>query len=125
MSNNRIGRLSLLVVALGIGGAFAAIPGVASADAFDPNDLAISVDGITLFQIGTATAHSAFGDIAIADGNESNATATGGMGDVASAFGAGAHAFVDRGSFDIASVLDPFGTIGGNAFAGVGNGNFA
>jgi hypothetical protein len=96
-------------------------PGVASADTFDPNDFAISIDGLTLFQVGTATAHSAFGDIAIADGNESNATATGGIGDVASAFGAGSHAFVDRGSFDVAAASG----LDSTATADFGNGDTA
>jgi hypothetical protein len=102
-NDNRIGRLGLLMVGLGIGAAITTIPGVASADTFDPNDFAISIDGITLFQVGTATASSAFGGFAIADGNDSSATATGGIGDVASAFGAGSHALVDSGSFDVAA----------------------
>jgi hypothetical protein len=72
-NDGRIGRLGLLA-GLGLVAALAT-PGAASADTFDPNDFAISIDGITLFQVGTATAHSALGDIAIADGNNSTAIA--------------------------------------------------
>jgi hypothetical protein len=87
---NRIGRVGMLAVGLGIGAALAATPWVASADPlppFDPNDFAISIDGFTLFQTGTATATSGTGDFAIADGANSSASAEGGFGDFASADG--------------------------------------
>lgn len=93
-------RLAMLAVGLGIGGALAATPGMASADsssdwlsavdsllgggalsAADTTpalNLAISFDGITLFQDGTAYAHSGTnGDIAIANGAGANAYAFG------------------------------------------------
>jgi hypothetical protein len=164
--DNRIGRLGLLVVALGIGAAFAAIPGVASADTFDPNNFAISIDGLTLFQVGTATGGigdvaSAFGagshafvdrgnfDVADASGLDSTATADFGNGDTAlantdfstaaaggdaaslgnndfaSATGAVTFAYANAGSFNFAAIFDPGGTMGGDASAGTGNGDFA
>lgn len=89
--------LGMLAVGLGIGGALASTPGTAAADsstdwlssidtllsggaapAADTTDLAISVDGVTLLQEGTAQAYSGTdGDIAIADGAGSYADATG------------------------------------------------
>lgn len=92
-------QLAMLAVGLGVGGALAA-PGMASADSsFDwlsavdsflgagplsaagatpALNLAISFDGITLFQDGTAYAHSGTnGDIAIANGAGANAYAFG------------------------------------------------
>jgi hypothetical protein len=106
-TTRRFGHLGLLAMGLGVGAAMACMPGAASADpldlnAFDPNDFAISIDGFTIIQLGTATAHSGIGDFAIADGNDSNATAIGGFGDVASASGTDSQAFVDRGNFDLA-----------------------
>ncbi|BBX48857.1 hypothetical protein GCM10009641_00970 [Mycobacterium cookii] len=90
-------RLGLIALGLGIGGAFAAIPGTASADSSDwlaavdgflsgvavpaasdassGLNLAISFDGATLYQDGTAYAY------------------TGDNGDIAIANGAGAHAY--------------------------------
>ena len=81
-----IGRLGMLAVGLGIGAAAAAAPGIASADsdpldaaAFDPSalvadpalpasglNLAISIDGYTLLQVGSAQAFSGTADLAIA-----------------------------------------------------------
>ncbi len=99
-----IGRLGLLAVGLGIGAAMAAPPGTASADPlppFDPNDFAISIDGVTLFQEGTATATSGIGDFAFADGANSEAISTGGVFDSAFAEGANSVAFVGGGgNFD-------------------------
>ncbi|MGH3971299.1 MAG: hypothetical protein ACRDTV_25160, partial [Mycobacterium sp.] len=101
MSNAKcVSQVGGLAVGLGIGAAVAATPWVASADGGsgqpDPSiaadvallmpagpaitpDLAISVDGFTLFQEGTATATSDPGDIAIAFGDGSTATAQGGV----------------------------------------------
>lgn len=130
-----IGRLGGLAIGLAIGAALAATPGTASADPlppFDPNDFAISIDGFTLFQTGSATATSGMGDFAIADGANSLAKAVGGFGDFASAEGPHAVAFagdtaagsnfdfasvigddsdatVRSGSFDFASVIGNFG----------------
>jgi hypothetical protein len=131
-----IGRLGGLAVGLGIGAALAATPGVASADPvspLDPNvaaasvdgvtgtlgtaaadpaagpDIAISFSGIPLLQQGTATAHSSFGDLAIALGAKADAEATGGFGDFASAFSTGT-----AGVSAIAG--DPTGTTSGNNF---------
>jgi hypothetical protein len=100
-----VARLGLLAVGLGIGGAVAWTPAIASADtstdwlssldslltggaapAADTSDLAISFDGITLLQEGTAHANSGTGDFAIADGAGTTATAYG-TGDYAYAEG--------------------------------------
>lgn len=89
-------RLGLLALGLGVGGALASMPGTASADsstwlsevsdflssAFPAassggGDLAISMNGVTLFQSGTAEAYSGNGDIAIANGAGSEAYAFG------------------------------------------------
>jgi hypothetical protein len=108
---SRIRRIGGLAVGLGIGAAMATIPWIASADPFpppfDPNNYAVSMDGMTLFQVGSAHASSAFGDFAIADGANSDASAIG-VDDVASAYGAGSLAeaggSVDSNSnFDFAS----------------------
>ena len=81
-------RLGMLAVGLGIGGALASTPGIASADvatdwlssvdgslgplsaaAALPNlNIAISVNGVVLFQHGTAEAVSGKATIAIANG---------------------------------------------------------
>jgi hypothetical protein len=102
-----IARLGILAAGVGIGAAVASMPGIASADsstdwlssmdsllggAFPAAgtssglNLAISEDGVTLFQEGTAHAYSGTnGDYAIADGAGSTATA----------YGAGNYADVD------------------------------
>jgi hypothetical protein len=101
-----LARLGLLAVGLGIGGAFASMPSIASADtssdwlaavdtflssAFPaadaaPLNLAISMDGDILFEAGTATAVTGSdGDIAIANG----------AGATAYAFGTNNYASVD------------------------------
>src|SRR5271169_3880264 len=111
----------LLAVGLGIGAALAATPGVASADtlATDPLswlagpdlgdlsaaalpaaptlDLAISFDGFSLFQEGSATATTTTGEfgLAIASGANSDATATGGLFDTAFADGTSSAATAD------------------------------
>jgi hypothetical protein len=97
-STRALTRLGLLAVGLGVGAAFAPMPAIASADtssdwlsavdslfssaapAADATtaSMAISFDGATLFQIGTAQASSGSdGDFAIAYGADSSATATG------------------------------------------------
>jgi hypothetical protein len=93
-----IARVGMLAVGLGIGAALAASPGIASADSSDwlssidslvsglaapaadtsGANMAISVDGVTLLQEGSAHAYSGTtGDIAIADGADSSAYAYG------------------------------------------------
>jgi hypothetical protein len=94
-----IARLGVLAAGLGIGGAIASIAGTAAADsstdwlssidtllsggavsAADTSalNLAISFDGATLFQEGSAEAYTGSdGDIAIANGVDTTATATG------------------------------------------------
>jgi hypothetical protein len=137
-----IGRISLLGLGLSVGAALASIPGVAAADpAPDPNivgsidvpalfaapaadpslNIAISIDGFTLLQDGTASATSGSGDFAIAVGDDANATATGGFGDYASASGTDASAFAGEGNFDVATANSVFSTTGGSATAGDGN----
>ncbi len=120
-------RLGMLAIGLGIGGAVAATPGIASADSsFDwlstvdsfltggafpaattPElNLAISFDGMSLFQDGTAHAYSgANGDIAIANG----------AGSTAYAFGTNNYASVDgTGSTAVAGAYSDAGA-GGSA----------
>jgi hypothetical protein len=93
-----IARLGMLAVGIGIGAAVASVPGTASADssdwlssidallsgaslpAADTSDmnLAISVDGVSLMQSGSAYAYSGTdGDIAIANGADTTAYAYG------------------------------------------------
>jgi len=109
-----IGRLGMFAVGLGVGAAMAATPGTASADpfdvtgaglaastaadslvgsaaaapaqAFDPTNFAVSIDGINLLEGGSATATSVFGGIAVADGANSSANADGFL-DIATAQG--------------------------------------
>jgi hypothetical protein len=98
-STRALTRLGLLAVGLGVGAAFASMPAIASADtssdwlsaldsflssaapAADTTsalNMAISIDGVTLFQSGTAEASSGTnGDIAIANGAGSDAYAFG------------------------------------------------
>jgi hypothetical protein len=168
VSARSLARMGILAVGLGIGAAVAATPGIASADsnavdaaAFDPSpliadaapadsglNLAISIDGFSLIQDGTATATSDTGDIAIAIGNGADAVARLGTGDIAIADGAGSEAeaidgnndyasvFGDNGfaqagihgNDDVARVFDPTATsssAGSNAYAILGNDNFA
>jgi hypothetical protein len=98
-STRALTRLGLLAVGLGVGAAFASMPAIASADtssdwlstvdsflssaapAADTTpalNLAISMDGVTLFQEGDATAASgSSGDIAVANGAGASAYAFG------------------------------------------------
>lgn len=107
----RIGCLGGLAFGLGVAAAVAA-SGAASADPtdlippWDPNDLAVSIFGLPLIQIGTAQANSAFGDIAIADGANSDAIANGGIFPFDFAFADG-NALADAagGSFDSATAV--------------------
>jgi hypothetical protein len=136
-----IGRLGMLAVGLGIGAAMAATPGIASADspavdaaAFDPSaliadpapaisglNLAISIDGVSLFQSGTASASSGTDDIAIAYGSGSYADAGSkiepGTGDYAFADGTDSSAYAGSGTDDTAKA------VGSGSFAGSGSGN--
>jgi hypothetical protein len=134
---NAIGRLGMLAVGLGIGAAVAATSGIAAADstvvdpaAIDPSaliadpapaasglDVAISIDGSTLFQEGTATAYSGTDDIAIAYGSDAIATAGAGTGDYAFADGTDAQAYSGVGNEDSATA------IGADSFAVAGTGN--
>ena len=122
---NRIGRLGVLAVGLGIGAAVAAT-GTASAD-----DFQISIDGFDLFPTAgnTATAVSGMGDIAIAFGANSDAVAEGGFGDFAYAdstgsLGAGAIAGDELAgatgnNFDFASATgNDSGAFAGNPLGG-------
>jgi hypothetical protein len=124
-----IARVGMLAVGLGLGAAFAATPGVASADSSgDPFgwlagldlfpaagapalDFQISIDGYDLIPAAetSATATSGTGDIAIAIGNGSTAQAG-----VGSAFGE----TLSPGEFDIAVAN------GTNSFASSGVGDF-
>jgi hypothetical protein len=87
---------------LGIGTALAATPGTASAQP----DIDISIGGVDLFHLGTATAESGNNDIAIAIGAGSfaDAGAPGNPGqfDMAFADGNGTQASAVFGNFDSA-----------------------
>jgi hypothetical protein len=128
-------RIGILAAGLGIGVAIAATPGIASADpvAFDPNDIAISFDGYSLFHEGSATADSgAVGDFnfAFADGTGADAVARGGNYDTAIDIGnnndindgayAGFNSVVigGHGNNDLVFVL------GNNSFAGAGGNDY-
>jgi hypothetical protein len=117
-----VARLGMLAVGLGVGAAMAHSP-VASADSSSdwlssidsvlgggalpaPSsglDLAISFDGYSLVQEGTATAYTTSGDygLAIADGDGAYADADG-TSDSAFADGSNAYAFTDGGTGDVA-----------------------
>jgi hypothetical protein len=146
--------LGVGAVGLGIGAALIAFPGVAAADpsspmvpgtaAVDPFslltpdaaqpssglDIAISINGTTLFDVGNATATSGTGDIAIAIGNDADASATGGIFDSALAVGNSTTfngvtghtvATAAGGNFDSASAIGTDSV----AYAGIGNGDSA
>jgi hypothetical protein len=107
VSTRAITRLGIVAVGLGIGAALASTPGIATADSStdwlssidtllasgplaaadtSATNLAISIDGITLLQEGTAQAYSGPTDFAIAYGAGTTATAYG-TGDYAYAEG--------------------------------------
>jgi hypothetical protein len=105
-------------------------------------DMAISFDGISLVQDGTATAHTTAGEfgLAIAEGSNAYASATGGTGDYALADGTNALAFaggepgdtgadhdtaIDIGNNDLPSTGAPDGAYAGNSDLGGGSGTGA
>jgi hypothetical protein len=121
-----VARLGLMALGLSFAGALASIPGTASADSSDwltavdsylsgvplsaaTDDLglnvAISYNGMTLFQDGTASASSGTGgDFAVAYGADSSASATG-SDNYAAVYGEGSHAAVSGASTNSAVVL--------------------
>jgi hypothetical protein len=145
-----IARVGMLAVGLGIGAALAASPGIASADSSDwlssidslvsglaapaadtsGANMAISVDGVTLLQEGSAHAYSGTtGDIAIADGADSSAYAYGTnnyadvLGSDSSGVAGGYSAAEASGSSDDTAFIDGTGDYayaGGDA-AGTGS----
>ncbi len=120
-------RLGTLAVGLGIGAAMASVPGAASADSSDwlswidtllsgvavpaagtttPLDIAISMGGVSLLQVGTAHAYSGTdGDIAMATGAGSTAYAYG-TNDYADVLG--------NNDTGYAGGYDPAGAVGSN-----------
>jgi hypothetical protein len=139
-STRALTRLGLLAVGLGVGAAFASMPAIASADtssdwlsavdslfsgaapaadAATGLNVAISYDGASLFQIGTAHASSGSdGDFAIAYGADSSASATG-TDSYATVYGDGSSAVAGGAgsSTDTALVVGD----GSSAFAGGAN----
>jgi hypothetical protein len=119
MDGRVFSRLAGLAVGLGVAAAFAATPGVASAD-----DMQISIDGMDLFPTAgnTAIAESGMGDIAMAFGNNSFACAgcadSPGTLDFAMASGTGSAADSGFGQFDDAMAR------GTNSLSDAGAGNF-
>jgi hypothetical protein len=79
--------------------------------AFDLNDIAISLDGTTLFQEGTATANSGMGNFAVAAGSQANAGAGLAFGQTLmpghfdSAFANGTDSFASAGQGDFNSAF--------------------
>jgi hypothetical protein len=126
LSTRTVARLGILAVGLGIAGAVASATWIAAADsstdwlssldtllsggaapAADTTDLAISVDGITILQEGSAHAYSGTnGDFAIADG----------AGTTATAYGTGDYAYAEG--------TDPAATAGGTTATSGGDGTF-
>lgn len=156
----RLHRIGLWAVGVGFGGAVASAPWLAAADASSDwlttldgllsgtalpasssgIDLAISYDGYTLIQEGTANAHTEAGQMgfAIAQGAGSYAYAGGGFGDVAEAEGTRALAVaggqpgdtnanfntaIDIGNNDVPSTGAPAGAFAGNGDLGGGAGS--
>jgi hypothetical protein len=120
----RASHVGGLALGLGVGAAVIATPWIASADPFtpfDPNNIAISIDGMTIFQQGTAHASSGIGDIAFADGANSDALAAAGNNDFAFADGANSVADAGGGNYDVASVIG----LNSSADAAGGNNDFA
>jgi trimeric autotransporter adhesin len=117
---------------MGIGASVASSPRIASADpfSFDPNDIAISFDGTTLFKDGSATADSGTAgeyNFAFADGANSYASATDGSGDVAEAEGTDAEAYAGTGNGDTATAIgnDSLAESGIDTSGGSGSNDFA
>jgi hypothetical protein len=130
----RIRRIGGLVVGIGIGTVVAAIPWIAWADPFpppfDPNDIAISFNGMTLFQVGSATATSGAGDFAFADGAGSTALAgvsNSGQFDSAVAYGTDSIANTEQGDFNSAFADGDHSdaVAGGGTLNFTSNGDFA
>jgi hypothetical protein len=115
---NRIGRLGVLAVGLGIGAAMAAT-GTAVAD-----DFQISIDGIDLFPTAgnTATAVSGAGDMAIAFGAGSDAVAEGGFGNFASADSGATAVAGDEAAGASGNNFDVATATGNDSIADAGNG---
>jgi hypothetical protein len=89
--------------------------GTAAADPvspLDPPDLAISFSGVPLLELGTASATSGFGDLAIAIGPNADAKAIG-FGDFASAISTGSESCLECA---IAVAGDPIQGVSGNDF---------
>jgi hypothetical protein len=136
MVNTRaIGRIGILAAGLGIGAAIACTPGIASADpvSFDPNDIAISFDGYSLFHEGSASADSgSVGDFnfAFADGAGADAVAI--DGDDNTAIDIGNNNDINDGA--IAGFINPYNegygnndlafVLGNNSFAGAGGNDY-
>lgn len=155
----RFGQVCVLAFGVGVGAAVASASGVAGADsstdwlasvdsllsgatlpaASSGLDLAISYDGITLIQQGSATAHTAVGEygLAIAAGSGAYAYAGGGLGNFAEAQGVNAHAVagglpgdtnanfdtaIDIGDNDLPSTGAADGAYAGNGDLGGGSG---
>lgn len=147
---HRTSRIATLAIGLGVGAAMASLPGVASADSIggdvavaaaylpdfgavaaaitpptlpdDYSNFAISISGFHLIQLGTASATSTFGNIAIAHGEFSDANAASGFFNYATADGDHSIAIVgDTGTFDYASATGDHAS----AIAAWGDGNTA
>jgi hypothetical protein len=149
----------MLAVGLGVGAALVPSPGMAFADsssdwlasidgllagsalpaASSGLNLSVSFDGYSLIQEGSATAHTATGELglAIAEGSGAYAYAVGGIGDVAEAEGTNAFAIaggepgdtganydtaIDIGNNDLPSTGAPDGAYAGNGDLGGGSG---
>jgi hypothetical protein len=117
----------------------ALVSGAALPAAGSGADLAISFDGISLIQEGTATAHTVAGEygMAIAEGSGAYASAGGGIGDMAEAEGTNALAIagghpgdtgadydtaIDIGNNDLPSTGAADGAFAGNGDLGGGSG---
>jgi hypothetical protein len=88
----------------------------------DFSNFAVSISGIPLIQLGSASATSTFGNIAIAQGEFSDANAASGLFNYATADGDHSLAVVgDTGSFNYASATGDHAS----AIAAWGNGNIA
>jgi hypothetical protein len=131
LNTRKVGRLGMMAVGLGFGAAVAAATSsadpsdwtsslggiddpVAALAAPSADNFAISIDGFTLVQEGSAHATSTFGGLAIADGANASASASG-FFDTSVAGGAGADA-VTTGNFDSANAfgVDAGATAGGS-----------
>jgi hypothetical protein len=130
------GRVGLLAIGLGLGATVASLPGMASADSSTDwlasidsllggsalpalssgSNLAISFDGQSLIQEGSATAYTTAGQggLAIAEGSGAYAYAGGGIGDVAEAEGTNAFALAGGEAGDTDANFDKAIDIGNN-----------